>query len=199
MSQTARTPDSYYLNSLDDYARLLPQLRSFGPQVNEIGRIMVDCWNGGGKLLIAGNGGSAADAMHFAEELVVRYHRDRRALAAIALLDQTVLTCAGNDYGYDAVFSRQIEALGKPGDVFVGFTTSGNSANIVRAFEVARQQGVKTVGFLGKAGGACKALCDVPLVVQWTGSAARIQEAHQIIYHSLCEYVDAWLLGDIPG
>lgn len=194
---TKRSADSYFQKSLDDYETLLPQLRTFGPQIEQIAGAMIDCWNAGGKLLIAGNGGSAADAMHFAEELVVRYHRDRRALAAIALLDQTVLTCAGNDYGYDAVFSRQVEALGRPGDVFIGFTTSGNSRNVINAFEAARNQGLKTIGFLGKDGGACRTLCDIPLIVQWNGSAARIQEAHQIVYHSLCDYIDAWLLGDI--
>jgi D-sedoheptulose 7-phosphate isomerase len=191
-----KTPDGLYLKSLDDYAVLLPHLRTLTPQVAQIAGTLVQCWDGGGKLLIAGNGGSAADAMHFAEELVVRYHRDRRALAAIALCDPTTITCAGNDLGYDHVFARQVDALARPGDVFIGVTTSGNSPNILRALERAKAIGVHTVGFLGKDGGRAKALCDLALIVP-SSRTARVQEAHKMIYHAMCDYIDAWALGEV--
>lgn len=193
MSQNA---SDYLSESIDQTAALLAGVHAMGPAVNQLAMLLITAWDGGGKILFAGNGGSAADAMHFAEEFVVRYRRDRKALAAIALLDTTVVTCAGNDLGYDQIFSRQVEALGRPGDVFVGLTTSGNSRNIALAFEAAKRMGLKTVGFLGKDGGRCKALCDLPLVVP-SPVTARVQEMHKLIFHSLCEYVDAWALGEI--
>src|SRR5438876_11122498 len=112
---------------------LLPKIASLSPDLERLGEAMLKCWSRRGKVLIAGNGGSAADAIHLAEELVVRFAKNRRALAAMALCDASVLTCAANDLGYEAVFSRQIEALGNTGDVFVAMSTSGNSANLVRA------------------------------------------------------------------
>ena len=190
------TVEGFLETSLDQTAALLPKVRELAPVVKRIADAMIASWDRGGKILFAGNGGSAADAMHFAEELVVRYCRDRKALAAIALLDSTVITCAGNDYGYDRIFSRQIEALAKPEDVFIGVTTSGNSANIKLAFESAKKIGTKTIGFLGKDGGACKSLCDIPLVVP-SPVTARVQEMHKLIYHSLCDYIDAWALGEV--
>src|SRR3954469_22203298 len=117
----------YLSESIDQTGALLAGVRAMGPAVNQLATLLTTAWDSGGKVLFAGNGGSAADAMHFAEEFVVRYRRDRKALAAIALLDTTVVTCAGNDLGYEQIFSRQVEALGRPGDVFVGLTTSGNS------------------------------------------------------------------------
>ncbi|MGC4031721.1 MAG: SIS domain-containing protein [Tepidisphaeraceae bacterium] len=186
----------YLSESLDQTAALLPAIRTMGPQINQLAEMLVATWNAGGKVMFAGNGGSAADAMHFAEELVVRYRRDRRGLAAIAFLDPTTVTCAGNDMGYDHIFSRQIEALGRPGDVFVGLTTSGNSANIAAAFTLSKTLGLKTVGFLGKDGGKCKSLCDLPIIVP-SPVTARVQEGHKLIYHSLCEYIDAWALGEV--
>ncbi|MDB5324756.1 MAG: gmhA [Phycisphaerales bacterium] len=193
MSQNA---SDYLSESIDQTAALLAGIRAMGPAVDQLAAMLTTAWGGGGKILFAGNGGSAADAMHFAEEFVVRYRRDRKALAAIALLDTTVVTCAGNDLGYGQIFSRQVEALGRPGDVFVGLTTSGNSQNIALAFEAAKRNGLKTVGFLGKDGGKCKTLCDLPLVVP-SPVTARVQEMHKLIFHSLCEYVDAWALGEI--
>lgn len=188
---------SHYLNeSLDQTAALLPRVREMGPLIDQLAAMLTTAWDAGGKVMFAGNGGSAADAMHFAEELVVRYRRDRRGLAALAFLDPTTVTCAGNDMGYDHIFSRQIEALGRPGDVFVGLTTSGNSVNVANAFALARKNGLKTVGFLGKDGGQCRALCDLALVVP-SPVTARVQEMHKLIFHSLCEYVDAWALGEV--
>src|SRR5690242_6716923 len=121
--------------AVNDLGKLLPAVRAMGPQLQQLAQAMLDGFNSGKKTLVAGNGGSAADAMHLAEELVARFMKNRRALPAIALCDPTLLTCAANDFGFEAVFSRQVEALGNAGDVLVVFTTSGNSPNILRAIE----------------------------------------------------------------
>ena len=144
----------------------------------------------GGKILCAGNGGSAADALHMAEELVGRYRTDRIALPAIALpADATALTCIANDFGFDHVFSRQIEALGRPGDVLAVYSTSGNSRNLVTAIEAARDRGVKTLGFLGKDGGKLAPLVDLAWIVP-AQNTARIQELHTWAMHSILEAVE---------
>jgi D-sedoheptulose 7-phosphate isomerase len=143
-------------------------------------------------MLVAGNGGSAADAIHFAEELVVRFAKNRRGLAAIALCDPAVVTCAANDLGYERVFERQVEALGNEGDVFVAMTTSGNSENLIRAIRLAKQQKLVTVSFLGKDGGKTKGMCDIELLVP-SSVTARVQEAHKLLYHTLCGWVEAKL------
>lgn len=145
----------------------------------------------GGKLMTCGNGGSAADAMHLAEELVGRYHRERRALPAICLnADPTAITCICNDYGYENVFSRGVEALGKPGDVLVGFTTSGNSINVIRAFEAAKKLGITTVLLTGKDGGKARGTCDHEIIVP-SRNTARIQEIHTFVLHQWLEAIDA--------
>ncbi|MBL0211249.1 MAG: D-sedoheptulose 7-phosphate isomerase [Holophagaceae bacterium] len=144
----------------------------------------------GCKLLICGNGGSAADAQHLAAELSGRYLKERRALAGLALTtDTSALTAIGNDYGFDSVFSRQVEALARPGDLLIGISTSGNSANVIKAVESAKQLGVRTLGLLGRDGGALKSLVDDALVVPST-ITARIQEVHQMVYHFWCEILD---------
>ena len=144
----------------------------------------------GNKIMIAGNGGSAADAQHIAAELVGRFTTERRALAAIALTtDTSILTSIGNDYGFNSIFARQIQGLGKSGDVFIAISTSGNSANIMEAVKEAKIQGVKTIGWLGKLGGALKILVDLPIVID-SNDTARIQEMHILIGHILCEYID---------
>lgn len=144
------------------------------------------CIEQGGKIFLFGNGGSAADAQHLATELTARYKKDRKAIAAIALTtDTSAITAIGNDYGYDYVFARQIEALGKKGDVAIGITTSGNSANVIRAFEECRKQGITTVGFTGQTGGKLKPLCDILLNVPST-TTARIQEMHITLGQMLC-------------
>jgi D-sedoheptulose 7-phosphate isomerase len=175
--------------TIDDLSELLPKLAALEPEMVRLGEALMAAWAKRGKALVAGNGGSAADAMHLAEELVVRFQKNRRALAAMALCDATALTCAGNDFGFEQIFSRQVEAFGNPGDVFIGFTTSGNSPNILRALEAAKKQGMTTAGFLGKDGGKAKALCDVALLVP-SPVTARVQEGHKVLYHSLCEWVD---------
>ena len=144
----------------------------------------------GCKILVCGNGGSAADAQHFAAELTGRYVKERRALAAVALTtDSSALTAVGNDYSYERVFSRQVEALGRPGDLLVGLSTSGNSGNVILAVEAAHALGMHTLGLLGKDGGRLKSLVDDPLVVPSTVTA-RIQEVHEMVYHFWCEVLD---------
>jgi len=178
--------------ALRDLEALLPKLSELEGPLQRLGDALIASWNGRGKVLLAGNGGSAADAMHFAEEMVVRYHKDRRAAAAVALCDPTVLTCAGNDLGYERVFERQVEALGNPGDVFVAMTTSGNSANLLRAIDAARAQGMITVAFLGKDGGAARGRCEIEILVP-SATTARVQEAHKVLFHALCEWIDQQL------
>jgi D-sedoheptulose 7-phosphate isomerase len=144
----------------------------------------------GCRILVCGNGGSAADAQHFAAELSGRYLKERRGLAGIALtVDSSALTAIANDYGFDRVFSRQVEAIGRPGDLLVGISTSGNSANVVRAVEAAKDLGLRTLGLLGRDGGQLKGLCDDALVVP-NPVTARIQEVHMMIYHFWCEAID---------
>lgn len=144
-------------------------------------------------LLTCGNGGSAADAQHLAEELIGRYRASRRALPAVALTaDSAALTCIANDFGYEAVFARQIEGLGRPGDLLVCFSTSGNSPNIVAALQAARAHGLASIALLGKDGGAARALADQALVVPGHDTA-RIQEAHLQVLHYICEVVEVAL------
>ncbi|MBO8415978.1 MAG: D-sedoheptulose 7-phosphate isomerase [Proteobacteria bacterium] len=152
--------------------------------------IMVSSIKQGGKIISAGNGGSMCDALHFAEELSGRYRDDRPAYPAIAVCDPSHLTCVGNDYGFDAVFSRFIEGLGFKGDVFLGISTSGNSQNIINACEVCRKKGVTSIMLLGKNGGKLKDLCDLPLIVPHSGYADRIQEVHTMIIHIMIRGIE---------
>ena len=172
-----------------DLTKLIPQLSAMSGNLQRLGDEMLRCWQKRGKVLVAGNGGSCADAMHLAEELSVRFQKNRKGLAAIALCDASVITCAGNDFGYDNIFSRQVEALGNPGDIFIAFTTSGNSPNMLRAIERAKSQQLISVAFLGKDGGKAKGLCDIEFIIP-SNATSRIQEAHKILYHTLCEWID---------
>ncbi len=173
----------------EEWLVLAPHLAAMGPRLQAIGEAFLHCWRLGGKVMTCGNGGSSADAMHLAEELSVRFERDRKALAALALCDPTVLTCAGNDFGFERVFSRQIEALGRPGDVLVVMTTSGNSPNMIAAVREAKAHKLVTVAFLGKGGGTLKGACDHELIVPATTSH-RTQEGHSFLYHALCQWID---------
>ena len=173
-----------------DLQMLLPKLAAMSDPLEKLGNLLLECWDIRSKVWIAGNGGSSADAMHLAEEFSVRFNKNRKALAAIALCDPTVITCAGNDLGFEAIFSRQIEGFGNPGDVLIVFTTSGNSPNILRAISQAKTQGLKTVAFLGRDGGKAKGQCDLEFIVP-SQATARIQEGHKILYHVLCEWIDA--------
>jgi len=143
----------------------------------------------GGKVLICGNGGSLADATHFAEELTGRFRKDRPALAAIAIADAGHLTCTANDFGFDRVFSRGVEALGRPGDVLIALSTSGNSKNVLLALEAAKERGMSTISLLGKSGGHCKGLATREITVPGE-TADRIQELHMLILHTLVEGVE---------
>lgn len=166
---------------------LLGQVRA----LDSMARLLVRTLKRGGKVLAAGNGGSAAEAMHLAEELTGRYRSDRKALPAIALAaDGTALTCIANDFGFDCVFSRQVEALGRSGDLLVAFSTSGNSANLISAVQSARRRRMRVIALLGRGGGALAGRADIELVVE-SNATARIQEAHQVVLHLLLEAVEA--------
>ncbi len=151
--------------------------------------LLIATMKAGGNLFTCGNGGSHCDAMHFAEELTGRYRKDRRALGALALGDASHVTCVSNDYGFEHIFARQVEGLGRPGDLLVGLSTSGNSANVVRAFEMAKKKGLKTVALLGRDGGKLKDLADLALVVPGN-SSDRIQELHIKLIHIVIEVLE---------
>ena len=147
------------------------------------------------KVLIMGNGGSAADAQHFAGEFINKFLMERKPLPAMSLAtDTSVLTCIGNDYDFNEVFKKQIEALGNKGDVLIGITTSGNSANIIEGFKSGREKGLINIGLLGKDGGAAKELCEVNLIVK-SNSTPRIQEVHITAIHAICEIVEKKIFG----
>lgn len=154
-------------------------------------QLMVDSIKNGGKILSCGNGGSMCDAMHFAEELTGRFRNDRRALPAISISDPSHMSCVGNDYGYQYVFSRYVEALGKEGDVLLAISTSGNSGNVVEAIFAARAKGMKVVGLTGKDGGKMAGLCDIELRAPHTPYADRAQELHIKLIHSIIQGVEA--------
>lgn len=162
-------------------------------RLREAVRLCVVALRGDGKLLFAGNGGSAADAQHWAGELVSRFYYDRPGLPAIALTtDSSILTAIGNDYGYERTFSRQVEALGRAGDVLVLISTSGNSPNVLRAAEAGRARGLRIIGFTGQGGGGLAAACDLCLQVPSTDTP-RIQEGHEFLGHLLCALIEAEL------
>jgi D-sedoheptulose 7-phosphate isomerase len=144
----------------------------------------------GGKIIACGNGGSHCDAMHFAEELTGRYRDDRKALPALAISDSSHITCVGNDYGYDFIFSRFVEAHGKAGDILLGISTSGNSPNIINALEKARELGMFTIALTGKDGGKIKDLCDLEIRAPKSDYADRAQEIHIKVIHSLIDGIE---------
>jgi D-sedoheptulose 7-phosphate isomerase len=153
--------------------------------IEKAANAMADAVAAGGKILSCGNGGSMCDAMHFAEELTGRYRNNRQAIPAISISDVSHMSCVGNDYGYDFVFSRYIEALGNKGDVLLAISTSGNSANVLKAAEAARAKGMTIVGLTGKDGGKLAPLCDVEVRVPHQGYADRVQEIHIKVIHIL--------------
>ena len=157
--------------------------------------MLVDCFRSGGKVMLCGNGGSAADCQHIAAEFVNKFYVQRPALASISLTtDTSTLTSIGNDMSFDDIFSRQVEALGKKGDVLIGITTSGRSPNILKAFEASRKLGVKTIALLGRDGGPAATACDHAIIIPHN-TTARIQEMHITIGHILCGCVDAEMFG----
>ena len=160
------------------------------PVIEQAGKLIVETLQGGGKILLCGNGGSAADAQHIAAELTGRYKTERRGLPAVALTtDTSALTAIGNDYGYDRVFERQVEALATERDLLIGISTSGNSANVLNALDRANALGCVTLGFSGRGGGAMNERCDLNIVIP-SDDTPRIQEMHILVGHILCEMVD---------
>jgi D-sedoheptulose 7-phosphate isomerase len=179
------------IEQLKDHQQLIQKvIDGLTGQIEKACGVITDTIKNGKKVLIAGNGGSAADAQHIAAELSGRFVKKRKALPGIALTtDTSALTAIANDYGYDYVFARQLEALAQPGDLFIGISTSGNSPVILSAFETAREIGCKTLGLSGRDGGKMTGLCDLNIIVP-SELTARIQEMHILIGHILCQAVD---------
>lgn len=175
---------------IQEHQQVIASLEALIPTINTLAQRMIITLNLGGKIFWMGNGGSASDAQHLAAEMVGRFKRERKAFASIALnTDTSILTCLSNDYDYSVVFARQIEALCGPNDMVVGLTTSGNSLNILKGIQQAKQLGAYTVGLTGQTGGKLKPEVDLCLCVP-SQTIARIQEAHILIGHILCEYVE---------
>lgn len=165
-------------------------------KIEQVSKLCVELYKGKNKTILAGNGGSAADAQHIAAELVGRYEFDRPSIPSLALTtDTSCLTAIGNDYGYDKVFSRQLEGMGQEGDLFIGISTSGNSKNIINAFIVAKQKGITTVALVGRDGGEMAKMADIALVVP-SDSTPRIQESHILIGHIICDIIEKELFGN---
>lgn len=177
--------------SLAETTRTFQALTTIRPAIDRAGQLILATLQRGGKLLICGNGGSAAEAAHFATELVGRYAKTRRSLPAVALSsDGSLLSCIGNDFGYEQVFARQVAGLAQPGDLVVVLTSSGNSANILAALHEAKKLGLDSVAFLGRGGGQAKGLATCDLVMPGQSGAAA-QEAHLFLIHHFCELIDA--------
>jgi D-sedoheptulose 7-phosphate isomerase len=177
--------------AINDSVRTLESLKKLERDVSRAADLIEQCLRAGNKLLVCGNGGSATDASHFATELVVRFAKNRpRALPAICIAsDSGILTAAGNDYGFDEIFSRQVAAFGVLGDVLICLTTSGKSKNLIRALEEAKARKLKTIAFLGRDGGSTLGIADVDLLIK-SNSTARVQEAHHLLLHVLCEVIE---------
>lgn len=183
------------MNLLESYKIELALLENFIKEEEErretekVAKELADVFTKGNKVLICGNGGSNCDALHFAEEFTGRFRGDRKALPAIAISDSSHITCVGNDYGFDYIFSRGVEAYGKDGDMFFGISTSGNSPNVIKAVEAAKKLGMKTCVLLGKDGGKLKGMCDYEFIIPGKTSD-RIQEIHMMILHIIIEGVE---------
>jgi D-sedoheptulose 7-phosphate isomerase len=179
-------------DAIAEHAALLARIEELAPQVDEVAQRLIAAFGAGGRVYTFGNGGSSADAAHFAEELVGRYKRERRPLPAQSLsIDASALTCIANDYSYDEVFERQVRGFVHAGDVVIGFSTSGRSPNVVRGLAAARELGATTVLFGGGSGGPAAEQADLPLVVP-SESTARVQEMHVLLLHLVLEEVDRW-------
>lgn len=176
-----------FLNHIDISTNSLKRMLD---SIESSASLLKECFKNGNKILICGNGGSAADSQHFAAELTGRYKKERKALPAIALsVDTSALTAIGNDYGYEFTFSRQVQALARKGDIVFGISTSGNSKNVINAFNVAKSLGCKVIGLSGRDGGAMHKLCDINMIVP-SEDTARIQEVHILAIHILCDIIE---------
>lgn len=185
-----------YQQNLAQHLELFKQMEDYLPQAESLANACFEALNNGGKIVFFGNGGSAADSQHLAAEFVVRFKKERRALASIALTtDTSILTANANDYSFDSVFSRQVEALVNKNDVVIGLTTSGTSANINLALEAANDLGAFTVALTGRDGGQVKDIAKLPIIIK-NDITARIQEAHMFIGHWLCEAIDELVTQD---
>jgi D-sedoheptulose 7-phosphate isomerase len=183
-------PTSIIQAAITAHQSVIAQMGALSPQIEALSRKMLDCLQSGGKIVWMGNGGSAADSQHLAAELVVRYQTERRGLASIALTtDTSILTAAGNDFGFEYIYARQVEALCNDKDVIIGISTSGNSPNVLHAIKAGAALGAYTVGMTGAGGGKLANMCDLLLAVP-TPVTARAQEAHILIGHILCELID---------
>lgn len=191
---------SFVASQLQEHQAVLRRIEEeLAGQIVLTARRLIETLKIGNKLLIMGNGGSAADAQHFAGEIVSRFRMERPGLPAIALsTDTSIITAIGNDYGFERVFSRQVEALAAPGDALIGISTSGNSANILKALEVGRQAGCSTIGLLGRDGGTIKPLCDLALIMP-SDDTPRIQEGHITVIHIICDLIEQGLFGRFAG
>jgi D-sedoheptulose 7-phosphate isomerase len=179
-----------FLDNLAEHTALMARLAALEPEVARAGALCSETLRRGSKLLLCGNGGSAADCQHIASELTGRFIADRRALAALTLTtDTSALTSIGNDYAFDEIFARQLAGLGRAGDVLIGISTSGRSPNVLRAVAVAREMNIRTIALTGKDGGPLRTACDVAIVVP-SPVTARIQEAHSLIGHTLCGLIE---------
>jgi D-sedoheptulose 7-phosphate isomerase len=164
-------------------------------QIDKVAKLCIESLKNGNKILLAGNGGSAADAQHFAAELVGRFYLNRPGLAAIALTtDTSIITSIGNDFGYDQIFKKQIEGLGKKGDIFFAISTSGNSENIMQSINVCKDKGITIVGLTGKNGGKMNEVCDINICIPGN-ITPRIQECHGLIIHIICEIIETEIFG----
>lgn len=192
-------PRASFRNQLDESLTVLQSLHAQADVIEQITTLVTAVLLEERTVFTCGNGGSSTDALHLAEELVGRYRGDRRPLPAVCLgADVTALTCIANDYGYAQVFARQLQALARPGDLLICFSTSGASPNILAALTVARERGIISVALLGKDGGPARTLADYVLVVA-SQNTARIQEAHTLLLHAICEEVEQALLGEMLG
>lgn len=182
-----------FKENLIEHLSLFNELEYLEDNVNSVIDLCLDSIRNGGKIMFCGNGGSAADSQHLAAEFTGRFIKDREPIAAISLTtDTSALTCISNDYSYDQVFSRQVQAIGNKNDCLIGISTSGNSKNILKAFKIANEKGIATVGLLGKNGGEIVKHCKISIVVP-SYTTARIQEAHILIGHSICGAVEKGL------
>ncbi len=180
-------------NNFSEAKQLLDQFIGDDNNLNNIsvaGELMLESINNEGKIISCGNGGSMCDAMHFAEEMTGRFRENRKSLPAVSISDSSHLSCVGNDYGYDEIFSRYVESLGRKEDVLLAISTSGNSENVLRAAQVAKGKGIKIVALTGKDGGKLAQICDVEIRVPHSGYADRVQEIHIKIIHSLIHYIE---------
>ncbi len=180
---------THFTEAADILNQFLADKNNFA-KLEQAGQLMADALKSGGKIISCGNGGSMCDAMHFAEELSGRYRNDRPALAAVSISDPSHISCVANDYGYEYVFSRYVEAIGQSGDVLLAISTSGNSKNILKAIEAAKAKGIKVVGLTGKDGGQMASLCDVEIRAPHSGYADRAQEIHIKCVHALIDFIE---------